>query len=195
MTNHVTILPAAVRFDRSLSPISVLLWGEISATCDQYSISNKPNGYFAQLLNVDTRTIIRAVSQLVDNGHLIKLEKEGSGRLLKPILKSIPYENITDIKQKDEQEALNVFIKKCLDLWDEKLQIKTEDRSVQYSTIRKFLKTFSQEEILTAIKNRLHYVTHNEWYSNPEFYAPKIDVLTIFETEKIFIKWLNYQEV
>lgn len=67
------IIPANVRYDKSLKPNAKLLYGEITALCNQEGFCWADNNYFSGLYEVDKMTISRWISQL-ENGGYLKIE-------------------------------------------------------------------------------------------------------------------------
>lgn len=80
--NFYAVIPASVRYDRNLKPNAKLLYGEITALCNKDGFCWAGNDYFAELYEVDQKTISRWISQLV-NGNYISiqvLKNEGNKR-------------------------------------------------------------------------------------------------------------------
>ena len=71
------VLPAAVRYDQSLSPMARLLYAEISALCDQRGYCFAPNEYFQNLYGMTDRTLQRHLKSLETGGY-IRIE-DGDG--------------------------------------------------------------------------------------------------------------------
>jgi hypothetical protein len=71
--NFYAIIPADVRYDRSLKPNAKLLYGEITALCNKEGFCWADNGYFADLYQVSKETISRWISQL-ELAKYLKLE-------------------------------------------------------------------------------------------------------------------------
>ena len=61
---YFAIIPANVRYDVDLSPNAKLLYGEITALCNERGFCWATNSYFANLYNVKKETISRWISQL-----------------------------------------------------------------------------------------------------------------------------------
>lgn len=76
---YYAIIPANVRYDKDLAPNAKLLYGEITALCNEKGYCWATNQYFAELYNVSDRTIKNWISQLVDKGHIQRSVKYREG--------------------------------------------------------------------------------------------------------------------
>jgi len=68
---YYIMIPAVVRHNRDLSPLSKLIFGEIltlSQSC-QYAYAN--NSYYARIYNVTTRQITRCIKELASCGYIV----------------------------------------------------------------------------------------------------------------------------
>ena len=61
-----SIIPAHVRYCKDLEPNAKLLYGEITALCNQQGYCCAINQYFADIFKVDRRTISRWLKSLKD---------------------------------------------------------------------------------------------------------------------------------
>ena len=68
--NYFAVIPASVRYDNNLKPLAKLLYGEITALCNEKGYCWASNGYFAELYEVSNDTISRAIKQLEECGHI-----------------------------------------------------------------------------------------------------------------------------
>lgn len=86
--NYYAVIPADVRYDKELTPMAKLMYGEISALAQKEGKCWATNSYFAELYGVNNLTISRWISSLVKRGY-ITLEivyKEGSKEIDKRII-------------------------------------------------------------------------------------------------------------
>lgn len=82
--SYFAIIPANVRYDDDLSANAKLLYGEITALCNEKGYCWASNDYFSQLYGKSTRTIRRWISDLTDKNYIqSKISKEdGNLRLI-----------------------------------------------------------------------------------------------------------------
>lgn len=88
------IIPADVRYDKNLKPNAKLLYGEVTALCNERGYCWAGNEYFAKLYGVNLKTISVWISQLVSKKYLLRelIYKPGTKEIDKRILKiPIPY--------------------------------------------------------------------------------------------------------
>jgi hypothetical protein len=82
MTNespsYYAIIPANVRYCKELEPSAKLLYGEITALCNREGYCWATNNYFAELYEVDTRTIQRCIKSLKENDFIFIPEETPS---------------------------------------------------------------------------------------------------------------------
>jgi uncharacterized phage protein (TIGR02220 family) len=67
---YYAIIPANVRYDKGLSANAKLLYGEITALCNEKGYCWASNAYFAELYKVKRETISRWVSALTQKGYI-----------------------------------------------------------------------------------------------------------------------------
>lgn len=75
---YYAIIPANVRYDESLTPNAKLLYGEITALCNEKGYCWATNRYFAELYNVSKVSISKWIGSLKDAGYVsIEMEQDG----------------------------------------------------------------------------------------------------------------------
>ena len=79
---YYALIPYAVRYDKRLRPAARLLYGELTALANKNGVCTARNEYFAELYDVDVKTISRWISQLRDYGYIEVeiLQSEGNRR-------------------------------------------------------------------------------------------------------------------
>jgi uncharacterized phage protein (TIGR02220 family) len=78
--SYYAIIPADVRYDKDLTPNAKLLYGEITALCNEKGYCWAGNGYFADLYQKNKSTIARWLKDLEEKGYITRevIYKEGS---------------------------------------------------------------------------------------------------------------------
>lgn len=69
---YYAIIPANVRYDKDLAPNAKLLYGEITALCNEKGYCWASNQYFAELYGVSILSIRRWVNSLVTKGYVYR---------------------------------------------------------------------------------------------------------------------------
>ena len=72
------IVPAFVRYDTNITANAKLLYGELTALSNKYGYCFAKNKYFADIYNVDVRTIRRWISELIKSGHVFTNDNDDS---------------------------------------------------------------------------------------------------------------------
>ena len=82
--SYFAIIPANVRYDDELSANAKLLYGEITALCNEKGYCWASNDYFSQLYGKSTRTIRRWIGDLINKDYIkSEISKEdGNKRLI-----------------------------------------------------------------------------------------------------------------
>ena len=105
--SYYAIIPADVRYDNSLTANSKLLYGEITALCNEKGFCWATNSYFAELYSVSNTSVSKWIKQLIECGYLKSqlIYKEGSKEILHRYLSLV---------KEGTQEKLNTPIQEKL---------------------------------------------------------------------------------
>lgn len=77
--SYYAVIPATVRYDRKLKANAKLLYGEITALCNEKGYCWASNSYFAKLYEVSNQAISSWIKSLQKNGYVnIEYEREGN---------------------------------------------------------------------------------------------------------------------
>jgi len=68
--SYYAIIPANVRYDKSICHGAKLLYGEITALCNEKGFCWASNKYFAELYGISSKTISVWVNSLINNNYL-----------------------------------------------------------------------------------------------------------------------------
>ena len=70
--SYYAIIPANVRYDKDLAPSAKLLYGEITALCNEKGYCWASNQYFAELYGASVLSVKRWVNSLVTKGYVYR---------------------------------------------------------------------------------------------------------------------------
>lgn len=95
--NYYAIIPAFVRYDEDLTANAKLLYGEITALCNEKGYCWAKNEYFANLYNVSITSISKWINSLVKKGYIIsELYKEKGEKIIEKRVLVIPVCNLEE---------------------------------------------------------------------------------------------------
>lgn len=91
--SYFAIIPANVRYDKELTPNAKLLYGEITALCNEKGYCWASNDYFAELYGVSKQSISGWISSLNEKGYISSelVYKEGTKQILNRYIKIFEY--------------------------------------------------------------------------------------------------------
>ena len=135
--NYYAIIPANVRYDKNLKDKAKLLYGEITALCNEKGYCWASNRYFAELYSVSIKTISTLIKNLIDNGYIYSeiIYKDGSKEIDKRYLKLVnnPIENIVNTPM--EEKVNTPMEEKVNTPMEEKVNTPMEEKVKDNNTI------------------------------------------------------------
>lgn len=103
---YYAIIPATVRYDTNITPNAKLLYGEITALCNEKGYCWATNDYFSKLYGVSKVSVSKWISQLINGGYIYsEIEYKGGtkeilNRYLRIVNDPIKEKFNTPIKEK-----------------------------------------------------------------------------------------------
>ena len=208
--SYYAIIPANVRYDRRLKPNSKLLYGEITALCNERGFCWAGNEYFAELYEVSKETISRWISDLIECGYLTReiIYKEGTNQIINRYLRINQYpidEKINtpiDEKVKDNNTSFNNTINNTINNTSYKsdvvpyleiidyLNLKAEKRFKCVPGHKKYIKARWNEGYRLDDFKRVIEIKSKEWLNTPA--VKYLQPSTLFGTK--FDQYLNQKD-
>lgn len=205
--NFYAIIPANVRYDEKLVPNAKLLYGEITALCNQEGFCWADNAYFGKLYKVDNKTISRWISSLESCGYLAIEHFQNNGNTRKiyientaqnlVIKKSLPsdkivtsiYENITINNTVNREATALAFFELNYPSEYERLMMQFKKQINDFVKFTQmFDATVEQEKLefdLSVLSGRFKKYALN-WITNQnKFDSPVIELNANVRKEKI----------
>lgn len=175
--NYYAVIPGNVRYDKDLTPNAKLLYGEITALCNEKGYCWATNSYFSELYGVSKTSISKWIKQLIDKGYLsseIKYKggtKEIESRYLTIINDPIKEKLNTPIEEKlkDNNTSFNNTINNSIytifDFWNEqKIVVHRKSNNKIKTRIKNILEDYSESDLKEAITNYKTILTSDDYF-------------------------------
>ena len=152
--SYYAIIPANVRYDEELTPNAKLLYGEITALCNEKGYCRASNVYFAELYKVSKTSISKWISQLTAKGY---------------ITSKIIYRDGTKIIEERRlyithpiEEKLNRYERKVKEGIEEKLNTPIEEKLKENNTVINNTVNIYKKEKETSLDKIINDYTTNK---------------------------------
>ena len=156
--SYYAIIPANVRYDKDLTPNAKLLYGEITALCNERGYCWATNDYFANLYGVSKTSISKWVNSLVQKGYVSSelIYKRGTKQIEDRYLRIVTYpieEKLNtpiEDKLKDNNTSFNNTVNNTKDKKERKKEPNGYDAIIAQSSFSNEVK----EVIIEFVKMR-----------------------------------------
>ena len=187
VANYYAIIPACVRYDNTLKPNEKLLYGEITALCNEEGYCWATNEYFAQLYEVHTKTISQWINELKEKGYLrVELVRNEKTKAIEKRIISINKKadiaikenNITSTGENDDKSSVKET--ELADNFDKILQIypRKDGKNMAFNHYKAWLKGKNYAGRIVKLDNR------QMWYATKKY----ADLVKENKTEKQYVK-------
>lgn len=112
--SYYAIIPANVRYDEELSPNAKLLYGEITALCNDKGYCWASNDYFSQLYSKSKYTISRWISSLTQKGYIECQIDKNNGNLRLLSISAIPIDENRNTPIDENRNQNNTYMNNTL---------------------------------------------------------------------------------
>lgn len=109
MRSYFAILPANIRYDKSLKPLAKLLYAEITALCNDKGYCIPPPNYFTDFCEETSDKVTLYIKQLKENGYIniIYDSKSGDRRIY---INNVPTKPIQAPQEEINSKFINEFL-------------------------------------------------------------------------------------
>ena len=216
--NYYAIIPANIRYDADLTANAKLLYGEITALCNEKGYCWATNEYFANLYGVSKTSISKWISSLIQKEYIFSetIYKDGTKEILNRYLRIVkdPIEEKLnrgiEEKLKDNNTSINNTINKK-EIYKERFKKPTLEEVKEYCEERNngidaetFINFYESKGwmvgknkmkdwkacVRTWEKSRNTKVFYQE-KPLPEWFAKEMQTQGITEKEMQEMEWLN----
>ena len=170
---YYAVIPANVRYDTDIPPNAKLLYGEITALCNQKGYCWATNSYFANLYSCTKKSVSDWISKLKEKGYIGVeiIYKEGSKEILNRYIKIFPdpmeknpntpiEKNVKDNNTSSFNTTKNKKKERKTTGYDEILSSVSSDELrdlyTEYIKMRKFIKSPMTDRALTMLIKKVN---------------------------------------
>lgn len=158
--SYYAVIPANVRYDKELTPNAKLLYGEITALCNEKGYCWATNEYFAELYGVSKKSISKWIKDLIDKKYIQSelIYKEGSKEILHRYIRIVPYpmEEKFHTPMEEKVKDNNTYINNTYNIKESKKETEktfneiideyTDNEELRYE-LREYLKTRKSKKV------------------------------------------------
>lgn len=186
---YIGILPINIRRNRFISDTAKVLYSEITASIGEDMSCSLSNFELSEALNVNEKTITKCLAELSAR-EFIDSQIRGNKRNIYLPEKVVFVEE----KEKDKaekNEAHESLARELVDYWNTMLSCNIRVTNGLKRSVANRLKSFTREEIFSAIVNRVHFVNASEWHNQDENHHHKINIELVIRDDKSIQKALS----
>jgi len=178
------VIPAYIRRNRSISDKAKLLYAEITDLTNENGECLSTNEDLARHLGCSDSTLRRYLYELRDF-ELICVDGESKDRKITFPEKMVLVEVSKPVAKKVETKR--TLTEKIVESWNSVFFIGLKGIRVTpqlLATVTSRSKSFSEEEILIAVNNRIAFVESSEWHNLPENAKHKKNIYLVLRADK-----------
>lgn len=186
-TNAYAILPATIRYNKELSPSAKLLYAELSASTSIDGRVQIDIPHLSAVLVCDRRSVYRYIGNLIEVG-AIKRDTLDKRQVVLPL----GFEKIETVKEgtvvnPEDKEFFDDFLTR----FEKGLNTYLEKKELYYHTLQERLGTFSKNELMKALENRISFVNSSPWHQDPDNRMNAVDLNLIIKDTSTVHRCLN----
>lgn len=174
--SYYAIIPANVRYDRDLKPNAKLLYGEITALCNEKGYCWASNSYFAELYQVSNNTISRWISQLQKKGYInTRLNYKQGTKQIDSRYIQLSQGGYIQKSQYPIDKNVNTPIDKNVKDNNTVINNTINNTLLENSSLKNISKIDLKKNTSKSIFNQLKEIYHDWYINNPYYHGLKPD--------------------
>lgn len=183
------IIPISIRRNVNISDKAKIIYSEITASMNENQFCSCTNKYFADIFNVSETAVSRYIKELADH-EAICIDVHGNERKITIPEKMVVYEK-SEKKERKQPKLRTDLANTVVGLWNELLGTKIKVTRDLINSVTSRSKSFSDEEILEALRNRFEFVNASKWHSEPENARHRNNIYLVIRSDKDIQKYLG----
>jgi len=198
--NYNGVLPANVRYDKSLGDKAKLLYVEITAAFDDKGTCTKTDAYFSKLMGTTTRTVARALSELLKANYITKSLSSSRIRTLSlptTVIKTVVVTEPVPEAKPEGEELLGETFDTLTKFWESQLNVKFSKSQLKsfFKMFRERQKMFDDLHIIKAVQSRIAYLRDSEYHNRPENREALAEMDIVLKTDTSVNQWIKLHDL
>ena len=186
---YIGILPVNIRRNKFITDTSKVVYAEITASIGDDMSCSMSNFEFSEAMNVSEKTITKCLAELSAR-EFIDVQVVGNKRNIYLPEKVVFVEEKDKEKSKSE-EGVTELSNQIVEYWNTMLESKIKATNGLKRNVGNRLKSFTKEEIFSAIVNRVMFVNTSEWHNMDENHHHKTNIDLVLRDDKSMQKALS----
>jgi hypothetical protein len=186
MSGYIGYLPSYVRYHDGLSLREKMLYCELTAWADENSLVRLDRNRLGDFIGV------KNVTKYIENLEKYKLvERFGPDHIMlnKDVAEIVQFSTMKE--SSDITDGASKIANKIIKFWNNRFNSNYKVTDKLTSTIRGRLKSFDENDIMTALENRCKFVEANEWHSLPENEHHKSNIYLVLRNDSEVEKYIH----
>ena len=183
------IIPISIRRNKMLSDRAKLVYCEITANMNEKSECRIGNEPLCEIFGVTDSSITKYIKELKE-AEAICVTQEGAERVITIPERMVVFDKSQQSKKKKQDKKVELA-KEVVSVWNEIMGVRIRVTNELISAVTARSKSFSEEEIIKALRSRKEFVDKSDWHNQPENQRHRNNVYLVIRSDKELEKYLT----